>query len=256
MIAALLCVLLAASLWLTGSLGALVGGLVGVLALVFLGFSARWSARHARGLLALLCAGYLAVVGVAAAYGVVKGTLPHPSLAFRWYYWTTAGRAWQDAPLTGLGRGNFATAYVQYKPPESTEEVRDPHNLWLTLLVELGPLGLAGGLLLSGLCVLAGLRGLDRPAPEAEPNPSAATVAARAVPVAAGLLLVHALFSGRPLGDRDFALLWMLDVVRNWILAFVVFLWLLFGVKRTVRAAPAGSPPVSARRCWPPSCTA
>ncbi|MCK4343528.1 MAG: O-antigen ligase family protein [Phycisphaerae bacterium] len=255
-VVALFCALLVIALWFTGSLGALAAGITGLAALEFLGFSARWSGRHARALFAGMLAGYVAVVTAVAAYGFARGTLPHPSLAFRWYYWTTAGQAWQDAPLTGLGRENFAAAYMMYKPPQSTEEVANPHNLWLSLLVELGPLGLAGSVLLGALAVLAGLRNLNVPFQDIAPGSSRSSViVARAVPVAIGVLLVHVLFSGTPFAAPGVAVVWGVDVALLWVLGFGASLcvlhwldgpsrrasWLIAGLCAAVLAAFAHS---------------
>ena len=249
LVATALCALLAVALWFTGSRGALIGALVGAAALAALGVTARWSARHARLVLALLFSGYALFIGAAAAYGVSRGTLPHPSLAFRWYYWTAAARAYEDAPLTGIGRDNFAAAYMRYKVPESTEEVRDPHNVWVSLLVELGPLGLIAGLVLCVACLLVALRGLgnsddfrtatvtkreegrdEGTKARRHEGEIQAAIVARAVPAAVGVLLVHALFSGTAFGQAGIPIVWGADVALTWIVAFAVSIWLLDGV--------------------------
>ena len=229
----LLAVLLAAALWFTGSRGALGAGLVGLVVLVFFGVAARWCGRHARGLLALLLAGYVAVIAGVGAYGVVKGTLPHPSLAFRWYYWSAAGQAIQEAPLTGIGRENFAQAYMRYKPAAGTEEVRNPHNVWLSLLVETGPLGLAGGGLLALLVLSRGLRNLA-PATSG-PILGGDVTLIRAVPLVGGVLCVQAWFSGTPFGTPGIALVWWQDIAFVWTLSFGVVLWVLHGLATRTR---------------------
>jgi hypothetical protein len=225
------CVLLAIALGCTRSRGALVSGLLGLGALALLGAAAAWVARRARLVLVVLAGGYLAVVGSVAAYGVSTGTLPHPSLAFRWYYWTAAARAYRDAPLTGIGRENFATAYMLYKAPESTEEVKDPHSVWVSLLVELGPLGLAGGALLCGLGVLGGLRRLGAQTavqqPADEPSPAFGDRLRAAAPIAGGVLLVHLLFSGTLTSQPATWFVWAADVAFTWVVAFVLALWVL-----------------------------
>lgn len=224
-VALLVAVLPGFALWLTGSLGALAAGLVGLGALPVLGFAARRLAARARAALTVMLAGYLAVIAAAAVYGLGKGTLPHPSLAFRWYYWSAAGRAFQDAPLTGLGRENFVFAYTLHKPPESTEEVRNPHNLWLSLLVETGPLGLIASVGLGMLLLHTALRRLDPPEPA--PRPASEVTAIRAAPLVGGVLLVHALFSGTPFGMPGFPLIWVSDIALKWTVALLVALWLV-----------------------------
>jgi len=244
--------LMAVALWFTGSKGALGAAVIGLGGLVVLAWAARRLVRHARLGLGLLLAGYLAVIGATAAYGTWQGTLPHPSLAFRWYYWTAAMRVWQDVPLTGVGRGGFGPAYMRYKQPESTEEVRDPHNYLVSLLVELGPLGLAGGLLVVSCTVLAGLRRCGEnsasPIPEValtssstagaippDPPESFPYLLRRAVPVALGVCGVHAVFSGTPLQQPAVAVLWIADVVVIWLVALLLALGLLAGLGRTPR---------------------
>ncbi len=261
-LAAALCVLLFVGLWFTGSRGAQAAGAVGLLCLIVFGLAASRSAGRsivpfrAGTWLAVLAAVYLAVISGAAIYGVRHGTLPHPSLAFRWHYWTTAIRAYEDAPLTGLGRDNFGPAYMRYKPAESTEEVRDPHNAWLSLLVELGPLGLAGGVVLSAACVLAGLRRLSErsrlagapsdtaPPREGSPKPGTArSLIFHAIPIAAGVLLIQMLLSGLPFAQPPVTTaIWAVEIGLVWLAAFALGLWLLWlstsaGVGETFLAA-------------------
>ncbi len=259
----LLCVGLAAALFLTGSRGAMVAAACALPLFVLLGAAASWCARHARALWAALIVGYVAVIAAGVGHGLRAGTLPHPSLAFRWYYWSAAGRVWQDAPLSGVGRENFAAAYLRYKPAEGTEEVRNPHDLWLSLLVEMGPLGLAGGVLLCGALLLTGLRALvphtvsehfasacggrppgrtvrtgapstadqefgrdENPKTALEP-PSDGLRAAYAAPVAAGVLLLHALSARPALGEPGALFAWGQEIALAWLLALIVCAWLL-----------------------------
>jgi hypothetical protein len=234
---------LAAGLCLTRSLGAVMAALVGVIMLTFLGLTAGWAARHARTLVAALLAGYLAVIGLAAGYGLSKGTLPHPSLAFRWYYWTAAARASQDVPLIGLGRENFGTAYTLYKPARSTEEVRNPHNVWVSLLVELGPLGLVGGLLLAVLSMLAGLRSLRPSVPLRTPQEE--PTIGYAAPLAVAVLLLHAWFSGTPFSQLGMGLVWAQEIALPWTLAFLLIIW----ITRDLEATPGRATWLAAGLC-------
>lgn len=218
--------LLTTALWYTGSLGGYGACAVGLLLFALIGAKSGFVAPRAGRLLVVGAALYvLTIVGVA-AYGVRSGTLPHPSLAFRWHYWTTAVEAWQTAPLTGLGRGNFSAAYLQFKPPESTEEVRDPHNIWLTLLTELGPLGLAAGALLCGAVVQRSLR---HAAPSAGQDPVSGLLPLipRAAYAAFGVLAVQALGSGTPFSHPVMPIIWAVDVAVVWCGAFVAALLLV-----------------------------
>lgn len=65
------------------------------------------------------------------------------SLSFRWQYWAATTQMIKDHPLFGCGPGNFRYAYLQYKLPQASEEVSDPHNFVLELTATAGiPAGL------------------------------------------------------------------------------------------------------------------
>ena len=222
---AAICVLLASGLWLTGSSGAILATGGGAALLILFGLARRWIAAHAGHVTALLAGTYLALMAAGVGYGLKSGTLPHSSLAFRWHYWTAAAKTLPEAPLTGIGRENFAPAFMRHKSPESPEEVRNPHNLWLALLVELGPLGLAGGVLLAGACVFGALRRLRQTEEQAEPPGTLST--RRLAPAAVGVLLVQALFSGEQLSNAGVALLWAVILVTTWIVTFMLSAWVI-----------------------------
>ncbi len=234
LVAALVMILLAAGLWLTGSMGASAAGAIAAMLLLLLGLARRWVAGHTRGAFALLAGAYVVIIAVGAGYGLLKGTLPHTSLAFRWQYWQAATQAYADEPLSGIGRENFRAAYLLHKLPESTEEVNNPHNLWLTLLVELGPLGLIAGALLIGIAVWGALRALAQ-APRHPPI----RAGKRALIVAAtGVLLVQALFSGEQFGSPGILVLWSVYVAGLWLLAFAISYSLIAQVDEHPHAAP------------------
>ena len=73
------------------------------------------------------------------------------SFGYRVQYWQATLRMIADRPWLGCGPGNFQDVYTQYKLPEASEEVADPHDflfeVWATagtpaLLALLGVLGL------------------------------------------------------------------------------------------------------------------
>lgn len=200
----LVCAILAGGLGLTGSLGGIASAIGGSVLLVFLAVSGR--GLGSGRLLALLAAGYGGIVAAILAVGLSTGRLPHESLAFRWEYWTTALRVYADAPLTGVGRQNFADGYLLYKSAASTEEVKDPHNLWVSLLVELGPLGLMAGLLLLGSCLAAGARGATGEVSGPAGGRPLALVDLAAPTV--GVLLTVALCSGTPFDPLALGATW------------------------------------------------
>jgi O-antigen ligase len=215
------------AMWFTGSLGAVLAVLAGSLLMVLLAWNLRfgWFRRPGSLLLALVL-GYAALVGCGLGWGASRGTLPHASLAFRWQYWKTAARIYEDAPLTGIGRENFARPYLRYKPAASTEEVKNPHNLWVGLGVELGPLGLLG----AGLLITAALYA-SLPRAKVTPDPAEAKrpahTLARIAPLAVGMLLVHATFCGEDFTQLGVVLVWGQEIALVWLVGLAVAAWLL-----------------------------
>jgi hypothetical protein len=146
----LLCLLIC--LILTKSRSAYIGLLVGCLVMA-------WQARGrlpARLLIPVVAAGLCVVVAIAAA-GLATGRLDKEvltqsrlSMRYRWEYWRgTWGLITEGAPnlakaidasnfWAGVGPGNFGGRYVRYKLPEASEEVQDPHNLFLEVWATAG----------------------------------------------------------------------------------------------------------------------
>lgn len=92
-------------------------------------------------------AGVLLIAVVAAVTGGVdrKTISESPkSLRYRLQYWTGTAQVLRDRPIFGTGPANFRQQYVKYKVPEASEEIRDPHNLFLDVWVSGGLLALAG----------------------------------------------------------------------------------------------------------------
>ena len=129
------------------------GGILGFLgagALFSLWFVLHpWLAAHRKPI--LLLGGSLALIALAViawsavSYGMKHGRLPGGnSMLVRWQYWRSSAQMVADHPLTGVGPGNFAHTYPQYKPAAAPESVADPHNFPLSLLAQYGPLGLLG----------------------------------------------------------------------------------------------------------------
>ncbi len=57
----------------------------------------------------------------------------------RYDYWRIAWRVWQDHPLEGVGAGNYPRPY--YEQRATTEDVDQPHSIWMQTLSELGLVG-------------------------------------------------------------------------------------------------------------------
>jgi len=118
--------------------------------------SARARKAFAAGLLALPVVATAAVLvrvgGPAAAYdsftaapapthGDVRGRIFSLSGSNRADYWNVAWRSYGRHPASGAGAGTFARTWLRHRPVP--QPVRDAHSLFLEMLGELGPLGLA-----------------------------------------------------------------------------------------------------------------
>jgi O-antigen ligase len=90
----------------------------------------------------------------------VSGTLDRRLLSVSGHgradYWRVAARMVERAPMLGEGAGGFERRWIEERP--AANNARDAHNLYLEMLAELGPVGLA--LLLVALG--AALSGLGR----------------------------------------------------------------------------------------------
>lgn len=100
------------------------------------------------GAVAAFLIGTAALIG----HGMYHGTLLHDSLTFRWRYWVGAMRILVDHPLLGVGWSNFGDYYLGVRLPMASEEVKDPHNLIVRVLAELGLIG--GALMIAWLARL------------------------------------------------------------------------------------------------------
>jgi len=72
---------------------------------------------------------------------------PNNSIVQRLYYWKASIGMIEDYPLTGIGWRRFGILYESYRP-FSANTSQYAHNLFLQILVETGPLGLASFLLI------------------------------------------------------------------------------------------------------------
>ncbi len=80
-------------------------------------------------------------IGAAAALGGFDGELAQraeKSFGYRWEYWKSTLAMIARYPWLGVGPGNFQDYYTQFKLPEASEEVRDPHNFLLEVWATCG----------------------------------------------------------------------------------------------------------------------
>ncbi len=128
-------------LWKTGSRTAIAAALLVAIVLAALFPLRHVLAERRRSVFAafvlLVALGAAGVIGI----GLATGTLPHPSLAFRWHYWTGAWGVFTDHPLLGAGFANFGDAYLAHRPAIAAEEVKDPHNMLVRFASETGIIG-------------------------------------------------------------------------------------------------------------------
>jgi O-antigen ligase len=80
------------------------------------------------------------------------------SFGYRLQYWQSSLQMIADHPWVGCGPGNFQPAYMQYKLPEASEEIADPHNFFLEIWATAGTPAALAFLAVLGFSVL-GVRG-------------------------------------------------------------------------------------------------
>ncbi len=79
------------------------------------------------------------------------------SFGYRLQYWQSTLEMIADHPWVGCGPGNFQDAYTQYKLPEASEEIADPHNFLLEIWATAGTPAALAFLAVLG-CFAAGFR--------------------------------------------------------------------------------------------------
>ncbi len=154
-----------AAIGLTKSLGGFVSLGAGLLLTAALMKWHRWIDANHRKAFAIGWIGFGVGVVAAVGHGTYHGSLPGASLNFRWQYWTASAEMIANHPWTGVGREYFGRNYLHYKSIESSEEVANPHNLFVQAASDWGLPGLAGVLF---MCVGATWTLVRRPTYETE----------------------------------------------------------------------------------------
>jgi O-antigen ligase len=102
---------------------------VGIVLLAFLLIHRHWERKL---LFIIVFAGFavaaLFAVTVLSSSGKSLISGASRSLGFRLEYWQASLNMIRDYPVLGCGSGNFKQTYTQYKLPQSSEEVSDPHH--------------------------------------------------------------------------------------------------------------------------------
>lgn len=91
----------------------------------------------------------LAVFGLIFTAGLAVGAVDKEvaleapkSLQYRLFYWIGSAGVIRDSPIFGCGPGNLRDAYLVHKVPESSEQILDPHNVFIDAWCSAGLLGL------------------------------------------------------------------------------------------------------------------
>jgi putative inorganic carbon (HCO3(-)) transporter len=152
---------MAAGLLYSGSRGALLGAVIGGMAMAILALRPlRW--------IAPIIAGLAAVAGVMLGpVAIVEGLLRGDTVgdfAVRQEIWSRALQIIRDFPLTGMGLGSFRLAAPALYPYEISDPARvhHAHNLLLQVGVDFGILGIAAITFLAGVVLVSSAQGWKR----------------------------------------------------------------------------------------------
>ncbi len=135
------------------------------------------------------------------------------SVLYRFQYWQSTAEMIADHPWFGCGPGNFQQVYTQYKLPEASESISDPHNFLFEVWSTMGTpamLALLAIVAVLGYGVLRGRGSRDEP----RQGPAAASAAPRSgqrsIYVGAGIgVLLGYLAATAAQFPPDLALLWL-----------------------------------------------
>ncbi len=134
----------AAGLALSGSKGAILaalGGLVVLLAPLVLARAKTVLGRFG-GAIAIACVVAALLAVCARALLLSEGFAGEKSLLFRWHYLVGSAGVFAEQPWVGVGPDGFQDAYVAVRVPRSPEEVASAHSVFADWL---STLGVAGG---------------------------------------------------------------------------------------------------------------
>jgi hypothetical protein len=118
-------ILIAACLLLTKSRSGYIAAGLGIAWLAFRRLPAVWFRA-------------MVLAGLLAAAAMFAFTNAATSFSYRMQYWQATLRMITDHPLMGCGPGNYQDVYTQYKLPQASEEVSDPHNFLLEVWATAG----------------------------------------------------------------------------------------------------------------------
>jgi hypothetical protein len=110
------------------------------LALLPLSLPAMRQSLRLRHLGVIIAVALLLLIAGIAVRGLDSAVLTEAgkSLGYRLEYWQSTWAMIKDHPWLGCGPGNFQDYYTQYKLPQASEEVQDPHNLFFEVWATAG----------------------------------------------------------------------------------------------------------------------
>ncbi|MHC4107870.1 MAG: O-antigen ligase family protein, partial [Planctomycetota bacterium] len=140
---ALAALVAAAGLALSGSKGAILaalGGLVVLLAPLVLARARAFLGRFG-GAIAVACVAAVLLAVCARALLLPEGFAGEKSLLFRWHYLVGSAGIFAEQPFLGVGPDGFQDAYVTVRVPRSPEEVASAHSAFADWFATLGVVG-------------------------------------------------------------------------------------------------------------------
>jgi O-antigen ligase len=108
-------------------------------------------------------------------------------------HWVAAWRMFEASPWIGVGPGNFATAYAEYRLPLWEDALGHAHNIYLNVAAETGLVGVLAFVFFLGYAVVW-TWGLTRPRLSASPDEQVARALAVGVLGTLGYIAVHSIF--------------------------------------------------------------
>jgi hypothetical protein len=128
-------------LWLTQCKAAFVTLALAIGIFLILHFTSPILSLFRKTIYFLFIAVFLAGIALTVQYGLRHGNLHNDSLNFRWRYWIAASHIFREHPLLGVGWNSFGEHYLAVRLPAAPEEIKDPHNMLVRVLTELGIVG-------------------------------------------------------------------------------------------------------------------
>lgn len=130
--------------WMSGSKGAILATLLGMVCLAPLVMQRIKVVMQRYGGVIFIILPFVALLGVFIRGAILpEGFLGEKSLLFRWHYIVGSFGIFAEHAILGVGPDHFQEAYAQYRLPRNPEEVTSAHNVFIDWLCMLGALSVA-----------------------------------------------------------------------------------------------------------------